>query len=216
MINVLLADDHAIVRQGVKSILNATADINVIGEAANGAEVLQLLKSGIDADVILADVMMPGMSGLEMIEHIKKDYPAVAILMLTVKDDEDFFSRAFKTGVAGYLTKAVEHDELLFAIRRVSERKRYLGTSITNHLVEKLVKPEQRAQSLKLKNMDLNEREMEMLKMIADGFTNQEVADKMFTSKRTIEGYRQNLLTKTQTNNAAHLVCFAMRAGIIN
>lgn len=215
-IKVLIADNHAIVRNGVISLLEKQENIEIVAQAANGLEVLRLLQSGIAPDVILTDIAMPEMDGIALTELLKLNYPTIKILILTTADQEEFIISAFSTGAHGYLLKNVNIAEVVFAIEQLSAGYSHLCTAIglklLNHLQGRFIL---NSKNLKA-NIQLSKRELEILSLIAEGYTNGEIADKLFTSKRTIEGNRQNLLDKTGKKNTASLINFVVRNGIID
>jgi len=215
-IKVLLAEDHTIVRNGIVALLEKEEEITIIAEAKNGEEVLNLLQSGVKPDIVLTDINMPDMNGIELISALKTNYPDIKTLVLTMLDDETSVNQSLKAGAQGYLLKNVNIDEIIFAIKQISKDYKYVCTGISLNLLA-------RASSLqnhnfqKLKpDVEISKREIEILNLIAQGFTNSEIADKLFTSKRTIEGNRQNLLDKTETKNTAALINFVVRNRIID
>ena len=215
-IKVLIADNHAIVRNGVISLLEKQENIEIVAQAANGLEVLRLLQSGIAPDVILTDIAMPEMDGIELTELLKLNFPNIKILILTTADQEEFIISSFTAGAHGYLLKNVNIAEVVFAIEQLAAGYRHLCTTIgmklLNHLQGRFTL---NSKNLKA-NIQLSKRELEILTLIAEGYTNSEIADKLFTSKRTIEGNRQNLLDKTGKKNTASLINFVVRNGIID
>ncbi|WP_421946177.1 response regulator [Pedobacter sp.] len=213
-IKVLLAEDHTIVRNGIVALLEKEEDIKIIAEAKNGEEVLSLLESGVAPDVILTDINMPDMNGIELISTLKTNYPQIKTLVLTMLDDENHVNQALNAGAHGYLLKNVNIDEIIFAIKQITKEYKYICTGISLNLLA-LASSNPYSQKIKL-DVDISKREIEILNLIAQGFTNSEIADKLFTSKRTIEGNRQNLLDKTGTKNTAALINFVVRNKIID
>lgn len=213
-IKVLLAEDHTIVRNGIVALLEKEEEIKIIAEAKNGEEVLGLLESGIAPDVILTDINMPDMNGIELISALKTSYPQIKTLVLTMLDDENHVNQALSAGAHGYLLKNVNIDEIIFAIKQITKGYKYICTGISLNLLAQ-ASSNHYSQKIKL-SVDISKREIEILNLIAQGFTNGEIADKLFTSKRTIEGNRQNLLEKTGTKNTASLINFVVRNRIID
>lgn len=213
-IKVLLAEDHTIVRNGIVALLEKEEDIKIIAEAKNGKEVLSLLESGVAPDVILTDINMPDMNGIELISTLKNSYPHIKTLILTMLDDENHVNQSLTAGAHGYLLKNVNIDEIIFAIKQITKGYKYICTGISLNLLAQ-TNSNQYSQKIKL-DVDISKREIEILNLIAQGFTNSEIADKLFTSKRTIEGNRQNLLDKTGTKNTAALINFVVRNKIID
>lgn len=213
MINILLAEDHNIVRNGIRSLLDKEPGLHVSGEGINGNEILKLLDEGLPADVILADMNMPGMAGVELIQKAKEQHPHVKVVILSMLDHEKYVARAFNAGALGYLLKNVSADEMIFALKHVHIGGKYLCSELSFRLLEKLIyAPELPDQP----DVDFSKREIEVLTLIAEGHTNTEIADKLFTSKRTVEGHRQSLIDKTQSRNTATLIKYAIINGIIS
>lgn len=215
MINIILAEDHKIVRNGVRSLLEKEPKFKIVGEAINGTDVLTILNSGIKADIILADINMPGLSGLELIDEVKKAEHNAKIIMLTMLDHERYVAKAFKAGASGYLLKNTSPDELIFAIKHVYANGNYLFSELAMQLLDRVSQGRDIMILDNCSDVDFSKRETEVLILIAEGFTNQEIADKLFTSKRTIEGHRQSMIDKTGTRNTAALIKFALLNGII-
>ena len=215
-IKVLVADDHAIVRNGIISLLEKQQNIEIIAEASNGFEVLRHLQGGVTPDVVLTDISMPEMDGIELTTLLKLNYPEIKVLILTTLDQEDFILSSFSAGAQGYLLKNVTILEVIFAIEQLAAGYKHLctavGLKLLNHMQGRFVV---NAKNL-ISSLQLSKRELEILNLIAEGYTNGEIADKLFTSKRTIEGNRQNLLDKTGRKNTASLINFVVRNGIID
>jgi len=216
MINIVLAEDHNIVRNGIVSLLEKEPDIRVAGAATNGHEVLNLLQSGTHADVILADMNMPGMGGLELTESIKEQYPNCKVIILSALDHEKYVIKAFQAGATGYLLKSVTADELVFSIKHTLLDNLYICSELTSKFLKRLLTIPDPEAIHELDGMEFSLKEIEVLGLISEGYTNQEIADKLFSSKRTIEGQRQALIDKTGARNTAALVRFAIINGIVN
>ena len=215
-IKVLLADDHTIVRNGIVALLEKEHDIEIVAEANNGEEVLALLKSGIETDVILTDINMPDMNGMELINTLSDGYPKIKVLVLTMLEQEKYVVKSLDAGASGYLLKNVNIDEIIFAIKQITSGYKYICTGISLKLLAQVNDRYVVGSSQKKLNGDISKREIEILTLIAQGYTNGEIAEKLFTSKRTIEGNRQNLLEKTGTKNTAALISFVIRNRIID
>ena len=217
MIKIILAEDHNVVRNGIRSLLEKETDIKIIAEATNGKMALQLLEEGMQPDIILADINMPEMNGTEMVAAIKQNYPDVKVIMLSMLDHEKYVLQAFKAGATGYILKNVNPMELVFALRHVvATGEKYVCNEISIKMLEKLMQAPDTHLDIDQSNIDFSKREAEILSLIAEGYTNQEIADKLFTSKRTIEGNRQSLIEKTGTRNTAALIRYAILHSIIN
>jgi len=215
LIKVLLAEDHNIVRNGIRSLLDKQPDMTVVGEAINGLEVLQKIEDT-EVDLVLTDINMPHLNGLAMLDEIKGKSPEIKVLFLSMLDHENYVLQAIANGASGYLLKSVSEEEMMFAIRHIIAGNLYICSELTLRLISKFVTiAEEIGKELKV-SIDLSKREMEILLLIAEGYTNNEIAEKLFTSRRTVEGHRQNLLEKTGARNTATLIRFAVRNGIID
>ncbi|MBD1363058.1 response regulator transcription factor [Mucilaginibacter sp. ZT4R22] len=216
MINIILADDHNLVRNGIKALLDREPLCKIVGEADDGATVLALLKQGIIADIVLTDISMQGMGGLELVESLKTSHPEIKSVVLSVHDNEQYVTKAFRMGAIGYLLKSIGADELIFAIKHISQNNQYVSSQLSTKFLDRLLTIPDQIPNLSKRGIEFSEKELEILSLIADGYTNQEIADKTYSGKRTIEGYRQGLIDKTGARNTAALVRFAMANGIIN
>ncbi|MXV52056.1 response regulator [Pedobacter sp. HMF7647] len=216
-IRVILAEDHNIVRNGIRNLLNTDSGLTVVGEALNGLEALTLIRNGTSADIILADMNMPMMDGLQMTEEIRSLPDVPKVILLTMLDHEQYVIKAFRMGVKGYLLKNVTADELIFAIKFIHKDSRYICSELALRFLDRLVDlPVTEESTQWVTGLEFSKREMEILEHIAEGLTNQEIADKLFTSKRTVEGHRQSLIDKTGMRNTAALIRFAMRNRLIS
>jgi DNA-binding NarL/FixJ family response regulator len=214
MINIILAENHNLVRNGIKILLERDAGLKVVADAQYGKEVLDLLETGLVVDVLLANINVPEVEGLNLIRTIKQRYPQLSVVILSMLDHEEFIVDAFKEGVSGYLFKNISSEELIFAIKHVHEGKKYICNELSIRLLDKLVSLSCQRKSHVLHH-DFSPREIEILHLMSEGYTNTEMSDKLFISKRTIEGYRQNLIDKTKVKNTAALIKYAVLNGII-
>jgi DNA-binding NarL/FixJ family response regulator len=223
MIKLLIADDHKLVREGLKTVLRQMADdIEIVGEAATGKEVLRFLETNY-ADVVLMDIDMPDGNGIETTLQLKGLFPEVKVIMLTMADNEKFVKESLEAGANGYVLKVTGGKQLLLAIRTVAEGEEYFSSELTKLLLHKeghTTTPSASAgmaagQGLPLLD-SLSKREMEVLQLIAQGYTNGQIADMTFTSRRTVESHRQNLLQKTGCNNTATLIRYAAKNGLLS
>ena len=212
-IRVLVVDDHPIVRDGVCSLLGLTPDIEVIGEAANGMEALEVVRKLVP-DVVLMDTAMPIMSGFEATRRICKEFPLIKILAFTQYDDKEYVFPAIEAGASGFVSKTAAVSELALAIRSVHHGDSFLSPSAARLLVQSY---QQVASSAITDDpyKQLTDREREMLKLLADGHTTQEIADMLAVSPKTVEGHKTNLMAKLDIHNRAELVKYALRRGII-
>jgi len=214
MINILLAEDHNIVRNGIKMLLEADEQIRVVGEAVNGIEVLKQIAAQ-PIDMILADINMPEMDGMQLLREVKQKHPKIKVIMLSMHDHEKYVMEAFKNGCDGYLLKNIGAEELIFAVKFVHQGRKYLCAELTMSLMDNLLKSKQYLTVMSENEIDFSLRELEILQLIAEGLTNLEMSEKLFLSKRTIEGHRQSLLDKTGSKNSAALIRYGVLHGLI-
>lgn len=210
MIRILIIDDHAIVRRGLRDIVADTPDMEVVVEAANGHEGLRMVRKS-EPDVILLDISMPGLSGLETLQQIKAERPNRPVLMLSMFPEEQYAVRALKLGASGYLTKESAPDELIAAIRKVAGGGRYVNTT----LAEKLAEYVGGENGLPLHHT-LSNRELQVMLMIAAGKSVKNIADELSLSVKTISTHRTRLLQKMQLHNNAEIVRYALDHGLSN
>jgi len=212
-IRVLLADDHKIFRDGVRSILEKEKDMEVVDDAANGQEVIEKIES-LEIDVLVLDIDIGKPNGIEITEMVSKNYPEVKILILSMMGLHDFVIQALEKGAIGFLLKNTGKDEVLTAIRSVSKGDSYFSREVSAILIEQLQKPA----SSRKKNAEIpiSPREIEVLRLIAQEFSNSEIAEKLFISIRTVDTHRRNLLEKLGAKNTAGLVRFAIQKGLVD
>ncbi|GAA4104717.1 response regulator transcription factor [Mucilaginibacter panaciglaebae] len=214
MTNVLIAEDHGVVRAGLFQVLTADCDICVIGMAENGQRALELLASGIQTDILLTDLHLGDMSGIELAQKVHLTNPEIKSMILTMETDERYLSEAFRAGIKGFLLKGTSVDELLYGIKKVNQNRFFICTELTERLSKRLTRDNTRRQQA-YTAIELSGRETEILELLSDGYTNAEIADKLFTSRRTVEGHRQSLLNKTGVRNTPELIKFAMMQGLL-
>lgn len=211
---VLLADDHTVVREGFRVLLEADKDIRVVGEARNGREAIQLTKK-LRPDVVVLDIAMPLLNGFEATRQILKAVPATKILILSAYSDDEYVEKVVALGAAGYLIKQNSAQVLSRAIREINKGKLFLGADIAKRLEKKNRKSPGRDGVLKKKNVSLSSREAEVLQLIAEGKANKEMASELEISIKTIEKHRQHLMEKLNIHDTAGLTRYAIAAGII-
>jgi len=215
MIRVLIADGNENTLRGINSLLNDEPDLEVLARAVDGDEVLDLIMAGTMPDVVLTDVHLPRVNGIALAEQLGRSFPFIKTMIFTMEDQEHYLVDAFKSGVKSYLTKSVGREELMFAIRQVHQGKYYVCTQLASRLTRLFLKGAE-LPSLNLEpNIEFSAREIEVLQLIADGCTNQEIADQLFTSRRTVEGHRQAMINKTGVRNIPALVKYAMRYNLL-
>lgn len=212
-IRVLVVDDHTIVRDGICALLGLAGDIEVAGEASNGKEAIEMVRK-LSPDVVLMDIAMPIMGGLEATHRIHKDFPNVKVLALTQYDDREYVFPVIEAGAYGFISKSAASSELTTGIRSVYRGDSFLSPSVAKFLVEVY------RQGGTLKRSpdpydELTVREREILKLLAEGYTNQEIANMLSISPKTAEGHKTSLMAKLDIHNRAELVKYALRKGII-
>ena len=211
---VLIADDHAIVREGLRSLLEVQSDIEVVGEARDGREVLTMAK-GLRPDIILMDITMPGMNGLEATRLIRQEDPNVKILVLTMHEGDEYFFKLLDAGASGYLVKGCSSAELVSALRAVQQGDVFLYPTMTKKLLSDYLQ-RGKAGGGKESTDGLTNREREVLKYVADGHTNQDIAQELVLSVATVQTHRANIMAKLGLHNSAGLVKYAIRRGFIS
>ena len=212
-LRVLIVDDHGIVRAGIKSLLESQPDIAVVGEAAGGEEAIEKNRQ-LKPDMVLMDIAMPGMNGIEATRGIKKERPGTIVLVLTMHDDAEFFFPVLRAGASGYLLKGAPPYELLYAIQTVRQGQVFLSPAITKVLLEPLVVSADGPKDEKYKG--LTRREKEVLRLAAAGRTNREMAEALFLSVRTVEKHRQAVMHKLGLTRREDLTKYALRKGLID
>jgi DNA-binding NarL/FixJ family response regulator len=210
MIRILVADDHSVVRQGVKQILADVSDMAVKDEAQNGSETLEKVLRN-DYDVVLLDISMPGRSGLEVLEDIKNQRPKLAVLILSMHPEEQYAVRALRAGASGYLTKASAPQELIGAIRKVAGGGKYVTSSLAEKLADEL-----EIDTEKLPHERLSNREHQVMLMLAAGKSVSDIAGELCLSVKTISTYRTRIMDKMGMKKNAELTLYAVRNKLIN
>jgi len=208
IIKVVICDDHVIFRKGLITVLNEINEVKVTGEASNGQELLNLMKKQ-DVDVVLMDIRMPLMDGIETTKKIIEKKYDTKIIALTMHEEIGYFNQMIEAGAHGYLLKKTNKDELEAALKQVIRGEFYFAPEFLTHAEKNF--PKKAAEP----TVSLTEREKEVLELICKGFSNPEIAKKLFLSERTIDGHRANLLEKTGAKNAPHLVMYAIKHGLI-
>ena len=209
MIRILVADDHAIVREGLKGIIAETIDLKVTAEAETGQEVFDRVGKD-EFDVILLDISLPGRNGLDILKQLKNEIPETPVLILSVYPEEKYAVRAIKNGAAGYLSKAGAPDELVTAIRRVAMGRKYISASVAEELAL-----EMESGSERLPHKKLSDREFEIMLRIAGGNTVSKIAQDTFLSVKTVSTYRSRILKKMNIKTNADMTLYAFKHGLI-
>ena len=208
-IRVVIADDHAVVRQGLRSFLGLQDDIEVVGEAADGAEALRAVDA-LRPDVVLIDLVMPGIDGLGAIERIREQAPETRILVLTSFADESKLFAALRAGAAGYLLKDVQPAELAQAIRTVAAGEALLDPAVTARVLRRMSERERRP-----KHADLTRRELEVLRLIARGLSNKQIAAELVLSEKTVKTHVSSILGKLRLSDRTQAALYAVREGLV-
>ncbi|MBA7489758.1 Oxygen regulatory protein NreC [subsurface metagenome] len=210
-IRILVVDDHAIMRDGIRSLLGLHDDIEIVGEASEGKEAIEKVQE-LMPDLVVMDIAMPGMDGLEATRRLRKKSPKVKVLVLTQYDNREYVLSCIKAGAAGYVPKRALGSELISAIRAVHKGDSFLYPSAAAALIEDYL---QQAEEEEPYNR-LTAREREILKLIADGHTSREIADMLFLSLKTVLGHRARIMEKLDLHNRTELIKYALRKGLVS
>lgn len=215
-IRLLLVDDHSILRAGLRMLFAAEADMTIVGEASSGQEAIQAVRE-LQPDVVIMDVAMPGMTGIEATRRIKEAYPGVAVLALTMHEDEQYFFEMLNAGASGYIPKRAAPDDLIAAVRVVHQGNVFLHATLARFLMIDMQHPagESPTPEAPLKE-PLTEREREVLTLIAEGMTSREIAERLVVSPKTVDRHRENIMAKLNLHNRAELVKYAIERGLLS
>lgn len=212
-IKLILVDDHAVVRSGLRMLLEAQSGLEIVGEAETGSEALRKVES-LRPDVVLMDIAMPDMNGIEATRRIKESRPETAVLALTMHEDDQYFFEMLNAGASGYVPKRAAPDELITAIRTVSRGEVFLYPSLATRLVQDYLHRVEAGDQPMIHD-ELTPREREILVLIAEGLTNPEVADRLVISPKTVDRHRENIMRKLNLHSRIDLVKYAIRKGLI-
>lgn len=210
---LLLVDDHEVVRSGLRMLLESQEDIQIVGEAGTAAEALQAVER-LKPEVILLDIGLPDMSGIQVMERIREIEPDIAVVALTIHEDKEYFFKMLDAGATGYVPKRAAPDELLTAIRAAAQGQVYLYPSLATLLVKDYLIQDAEARDARMLN-GLTEREIEVLTHVADGATNAEIGHDLSISPKTVARHRENIMAKLNLHSRTKLVKYAIRKGII-
>ncbi len=211
-IEVMLVDDHSIIRQGIKAVLSHEPDINLVAEASNGKEAVELAREK-SPDVILMDITLPVLNGLDASRQIIKQNKNIKILILSMHDNRVFIENALSYGAKGYILKDSAADEIVHAIREVSEGRFFLSSKISSFVIQDYVASKKKAIQLRSVSI-LTDREREVLQLVAEGLNNKDIARKLKLSLKTVLAHRNNIMQKLDMHNQAQLIRFAIKEGI--
>ena len=212
-IRIFLVEDHTILREGLRALLTADPNFEIIGEAADGREAVRFVEKQVP-DLILMDLSMPRMTGMDAIREIKKRYPATKIIALTVHKTEEYLRTTLQAGADGYVLKDATHEELMLAIQNVLKGKTYLSPGVSGKVIEGYLEGKESQIPSSTLGL-LSQREREVLKLIAEGYKNKEIAADLCISLKTVEKHRANLMKKLDLHNAAALTAYAIEQGLV-
>ncbi len=211
-VRILIAEDHALVRKGLKSLVSSQPEFKVIAEAENGLQALELTRVH-SPDLILLDLSMPKMNGLATMRQLKKEHGQVKILVITMHASQDYLIPTLKEGADGYLLKGDDPQELFMAIKAIMNGKAYLSSDLSGQLINSVINPKANQNGDPLVN--LTPREKEVFQLVAEGGTNQQIADLLFISPKTVDKHRTNLMKKLDLHSAREVARFAQKNGLI-
>jgi DNA-binding NarL/FixJ family response regulator len=210
---IVIAEDHTILREGLRALLSSQENLEVVGEAEDGREAIRQVEK-LTPDLILMDLSMPKMNGIEAIREIRRRVPETRILALTVHKAEEFILEVLQSGADGYIPKDASSSELMMAIKSILMGKRYLSPSVSNVVIEGYLESRRTSESITPWGK-LTKREREILKLIAEGYKNKDIADYLCISVKTVEKHRANLMKKLDLHSAAALTAYAMERGLV-
>jgi two-component system, NarL family, response regulator NreC len=213
MTTIVLADDHPIIRRGLRTMLEAESDLTVVAEAQDGQAALLAVEKH-TPDVLIVDISMPGLNGIDVAHRVHKEYPQIKVIVLSMHSNESYVLKALRNGVSGYVLKASSTDDLVTAVHKVMAGEMYFSAAISQRAIDLYV---EKARSSNMEPYDtLTSREREVLQLSAEGLTNNEIAVRLCLSSRTIEMHRANLMSKLNLRNQTDLIRFAIQQGILS
>lgn len=215
-IKILIVDDHEVVRDGLKNILLSLNNVAIAGEAANGEDAIAFYDSN-KPDLVIMDISMPGMNGIEATRIIKENDPNAKILILTMHDNQEYLNQIIRSGAKGFVLKNTDKEELLDAVKTVAGGENFFSKDISKLIIENYIRSAKDTDKNEgYKEVPLTKREIEILKYIAEGNSNQEIANKLYISYNTVDTHRKNIMHKLSIKNTAGLVRYAIEKGLIN
>jgi DNA-binding NarL/FixJ family response regulator len=215
-IRIILVDDHQLIRTGIANLLYDEPGFEIIGEAADSSEFLYQLQNS-QPDVAVMDIALPGMSGIDLTRKVSNDFPSIKVLVLSMYTSEEFIFNAVNAGAKGYLPKNTSRRELVEAIRAVARGEEYYAESISNVILKSYIKKAKSGpEESNSKENQLSKRELEVLRLFAEGYSNQEIADKLFISIRTVESHKNHIMQRLELKSSVDLVKFAIRNNMVN
>ncbi len=213
-IRILLADDHALIRSGLATLLHGAGDVEVVGEASDGEEAIEKTTS-LEPDVVVIDLSMPRLSGIEATKVITHRFPAVRVLVLTMYENEEYVYQILRSGASGYVLKSARKDELLTAIRAVAKGEKFFSPRVSEIIAEGYVRRAERGTTFSQPEVPLTKREREILALVVQGLTNQQIANRLYISPRTVDTHRTNIMQKLDIHDLANLVRYAIDHGLL-
>ena len=213
-VKILIVDDHKIVRDGIKSMLASNPEIQILGEASNGKEAVEFIDSStIETDLVLMDINMPEMNGIEATTQIKQNSSGTKVLALTMLNEQQHIRKMIEVGASGYILKSSSKEELVEAIKKIHRGSHHFSEEAAQAILQDLVNPELTKKASDI-HIQITDREKDVLQLIVEEYTNQEIADKLFISVRTVDAHRRNLLQKIGAKNTAGLVRYAIEKNL--
>ncbi len=209
---MIIADDHQMIIDGLKMLLNQESDIEVVGQALNGEEVIDKVRELDEIDVVILDINMPKKDGIEVTSELKDAFPEVKILIVTMYNRPEFIQNLMKVGVDGYILKNSGKDELINALHAVASDEPYYGTEITKTIMKTYQKSRVFNSPM---DIEVTDREKEIIRLISEGFSTVEIADKLFLSTHTVNSHRKSILSKLEVKNSAGVIRFGIQSGIV-
>ncbi|MCI0449159.1 MAG: response regulator transcription factor [Chlorobi bacterium] len=213
---ILIVDDHEVVRDGLKNILTSLDNISVTGEAGNGEDAVKMYSS-LKPDLVIMDISMPGMNGIEATRIIKEKDPEAKILILTMHDNQEYLNQIIRSGAKGFILKNTDKEELLDAVKTVASGDNFFSKDISKLIIDNYIRTAKETEKNDgYKEVPLTKREIEILKLIASGYSNQEIANILYISYNTVDTHRKNIMHKLSIKNTAGLVRYAIEKGLIS
>jgi DNA-binding NarL/FixJ family response regulator len=211
MINILIADDHQMFIDGLKALLRREKNIHIAGEVSNGLDALEFIKKQ-QPDLLITDISMPGMSGVELTRQVKQHYPEVKVLVLSMYNDREIVGEILMSEAEGYILKNTGRQELINAIQRIADNSTYYSNEVLNIMMTRL----KRQKAIEKNTAQLTTREIEIVKLIMEEYSSEEIAGKLFISKRTVDTHRKNIIQKTSTRTLVGLIKFAIENNLVD
>jgi len=213
---ILIVDDHEVVRDGLRNILLSLDNISIAGEAGNGEDAIKMYNS-VKPDLVIMDISMPGMNGIEATRIIKEKDPDAKILILTMHDNQEYLNQIIRSGAKGFILKNTDKEELLDAVKTVASGENFFSKDISKLIIDNYIRSaKEQEKSDGFKEVPLTKREIEILKLIASGYSNQEIANILYISYNTVDTHRKNIMHKLSIKNTAGLVRYAIEKGLIS